>query len=109
MDSTLKVWDVRPFAISSNTSGSNGVGAQEERLTGSYTGATAATESLLIKAGWSRDGKRIVSGSGDRTCVVWDVEVGGKILYKLPGHRGTCTGAALHPSEPIGESTHCKH
>ena len=27
----------------------------------------------------------------------------GTILYKLPGHTGTCTAVALHPKEPIGE------
>ncbi|CAO1621657.1 unnamed protein product [Parajaminaea phylloscopi] len=99
LDSSLKVWDVRPFAVSSGADG-DGDGA-EERLQGSYSGAVAGTDSVLIKAGWSRDGKRIVCGSGDRTCVVWDVELAGKILYKLPGHRGTCTAAALHPREPI--------
>lgn len=100
LDSTLKVWDVRPFAIASSDVGDD----KEERLQGSYTGAVAGTDSVLIKGGWSRDGKRIVCGSGDRTCVIWDVELSGKILYKLPGHRGTCTAAALHPREPIGES-----
>lgn len=67
-------------------------------------------DQLLIKANWSKagtssrgygtSGDRVVAGSGDRTCVIWDVE-SGKILYKLPGHRGTCTAADYHPREPI--------
>lgn len=103
-DSTLKVWDVRPFAIS-NGNGAGGSAGEDERLTGTLTGAAVgANDSLLVRADWSRDGKRIVSGSCDRTCVVWDMEdMRGKVLYKLPGHRGTCTAAALHPREPIGE------
>lgn len=28
----------------------------------------------------------------------------GTILYKLPGHSGTCTAVSLHPKEPISES-----
>lgn len=27
----------------------------------------------------------------------------GTILYKLPGHLGTCAAVALHPKEPISE------
>lgn len=103
LDSSLKIWDVRPFAVASTTS-SDGSGDDPtaQRLSQTLSGALASNESLLIRASWSRDGKRITSGSGDRTCVVWDVE-SSRILYKLPGHRGTCTAAALHPTEPIGE------
>lgn len=105
LDSSLKVWDVRPFAVASTTSADgSGDDPTAQRLSQTLSGALASNESLLIRASWSRDGKRITSGSGDRTCVVWDVE-SSRILYKLPGHRGTCTAAALHPTEPIGKWT----
>ncbi|PWN24479.1 putative U5 snRNP-specific 40 kd protein [Jaminaea rosea] len=102
-DSTLKVWDVRPFAISNGNGARGGEESQDERLTGTFTGAAVGgNDSLLVRADWSRDGKRVVSGSCDRTCVVWDMEdMKGRVVYKLPGHRGTCTAAALHPREPI--------
>lgn len=104
-DSTLKVWDVRPFAISNGNGARAGDESQDERLTGTFTGAAVGgNDSLLVRADWSRDGRRVVSGSCDRTCVVWDMEdMKGRVVYKLPGHRGTCTAAALHPREPIGE------
>ncbi|PWN18438.1 WD40 repeat-like protein [Microstroma glucosiphilum] len=105
LDSTLRVWDVRPFAISSSNGDAAGEvneedRASQERLYRTLSGALNGADALLIKGGWSRDGRRIILGSGDRTCVVWDVE-SEKILYKLPGHRGTCTAAAYHPKEPI--------
>lgn len=95
LDSSLKIWDVRPFAISNGNSDNEG-----SRLSKTLTGSIVGAEQILIQANWSRSADRIVAGSGDRTCVIWDVETG-KILYKLPGHRGTCTAADYHPREPI--------
>lgn len=72
------------------------------RVYRSLTGAPAGFESALIRCAWSKHdgGQRIAAGGGDRTVTVWDVETG-KILYKLPGHKGTVTGVDLHPKEPI--------
>ena len=39
-------------------------------------------------------------GGADRTVCIWDVE-SGKVLYKLPGHKGTVTSVDFHPKEPI--------
>ncbi|KAN0060973.1 hypothetical protein ACQY0O_006707 [Thecaphora frezii] len=97
-DDTLRIWDVRPFAPQPAPGAEN---EQNPRLYRTLRGTTfGGFENLLIKAGWSSDGERVVAGGADRTCTIWDVE-SSAILYKLPGHRGTCTAAALHPREPI--------
>ena len=58
-------------------------------------------EKNLYKASWSKDGKMIAAGSGDRTVVCWDA-ASGRLLYKLPGHKGAVNDVRFSPSEPIG-------
>lgn len=90
MDSTVKTWDIRPFA-------------PLDRHVRTYDGAPSGMEKNLIRASWDSTGKRIAAGSGDRTVVVWDV-TSGKMLYKLPGHKGTVNDVQFAPgSEPIGK------
>ncbi|EPQ28352.1 uncharacterized protein PFL1_04179 [Pseudozyma flocculosa PF-1] len=97
-DDTLRIWDVRPFAPEPAPGAEN---AANPRLHRTLRGTTfGGFENLLVKAGWSSDGEKVVAGGADRTCTIWDVE-SSAILYKLPGHRGTCTAAAYHPKEPI--------
>lgn len=86
LDSSLIIYDVRPFTT------------DETRVYRSLTGAPAGFESTLIRVSWSKhdQGARIAVGGGDRTVTVWDVE-SGKVVYKLPGHKGTVTGVDLHP------------
>lgn len=74
-DSSVKMWDIRPFSPG-------------DRRLKSFTGAPLGLEKNIIKASWSSKGDRIAAGSGDGTAVIWDVQTT-KILYKLPGHRGT--------------------
>lgn len=90
LDSALIIYDVRPFS------------SDPMRVYRSLTGAPAGFEQTLIRCAWSKHdgGQRIAVGGGDRTVTVWEVETG-KILYKLPGHKGTVTGVDLHPREPI--------
>lgn len=95
LDSTLRIWDVRPF-VPEPPPGHQG----SPRLHRTLTGASAGFESLLIRGCWSRDGQSVGWGGGDRTVTIWDVEKS-LITYKLPGHRGTCTAVDLHPREPI--------
>jgi len=33
--------------------------------------------------------------------VVWDADTA-RMLYKLPGHKGSVVGVDFHPKEPIG-------
>ena len=86
LDSALIIYDVRPFS------------SDPMRVHRSLTGAPSGFEQTLIRCAWSRhdNGARIAVGCGDRTVTVWEVETG-RILYKLPGHKGTVTGVDFHP------------
>lgn len=86
MDCALRVWDVRPFAPA-------------ERCVRVLQGATHNFEKLLLRAAWSPDGAKVSAGSADRQVYVWAAS--GKLLYKLPGHKGSVNEVAFHPSEPI--------
>ena len=91
-DGTVRTWDIRPFAPS-------------DRLIKTYDGATAGIERNLIRASWDPKGERIAAGSGDRTVVIWDARTG-KLLYKLPGHKGTVNDVRFSPTdEPISMSS----
>lgn len=90
MDSTVRTWDIRPFAPT-------------ERHIRTLDGAAMGLEKNLMGASWDSDGKKIAAGSGDGTVVVWSSE-SGKLLYKLPGHRGVVNCAEFAPGkEPIRE------
>ncbi|KAL9052389.1 MAG: hypothetical protein Q9162_005419 [Coniocarpon cinnabarinum] len=84
-DSTVRTWDVRPFA-------------PEDRSVQTYDGAPTYMEKNLYKAVWDSEGKRIAAGSGDRTAVVWDVRTG-KLLHKLPGHKGAVNDVRFSPAD----------
>ncbi|MCJ1311058.1 hypothetical protein MMC25_004728 [Agyrium rufum] len=87
-DGTVRTWDIRPFA-------------PLDRLIKTYDGATAGLERNLIRASWDKSGDKIGAGSGDRTAVVWEVRTG-KLLYKLPGHKGSVNDVRFSPgNEPI--------
>ncbi|KAG6811937.1 hypothetical protein H0H92_005166 [Tricholoma furcatifolium] len=84
------IHDVRPFSPSPN------------RVHRVLQGAPAGFENTLLRGAWSREdgGQRVAVGGADRTVTIWEVE-SGKILYKLPGHKGTVTAVDFHPKEPI--------
>ncbi len=91
MDSSVRTWDVRPFA-------------PVDRHVKTYDGATSGLEKNLIRASWDPKGEKIAAGSEDRTVTIWDARTG-KLLYKLPGHKGSVNDVRFHPgSEPISES-----
>ncbi|OJT11379.1 U5 small nuclear ribonucleoprotein 40 kDa protein [Trametes pubescens] len=84
------IHDVRPFSPSPN------------RIHRVLMGAPAGFEHTLLRGAWSKDddGRRVGVGGADRTVCIWEVE-SGKVLYKLPGHKGTVTAVDFHPKEPI--------
>ena len=87
-DGTVRTWDIRPFAPT-------------DRHIRTYDGASTGLDRNLIRAAWDSKGERIAAGSGDRTAVVWDAR-SGKLLYKLPGHKGTVNDVRFAPGdEPI--------
>lgn len=91
-DSTVRTWDIRPFAPA-------------ERHIRTYDGAPTGLEKNLIRASWDRTGEKIAAGSGDRSVVVWETS-SGKLLYKLPGHKGTVNDVRFTPGEePISKCT----
>ncbi|CAG8567878.1 11238_t:CDS:10 [Gigaspora rosea] len=92
MDDTVRIWDVKPFAPAN-------------RLLKIFEGAPHGFEKNLIKPAWSPDGSQIASGSSDRTVVIWDV-ASCRILYKLPGHKGSVNEVDFHPKEPIVDYSH---
>ncbi|KOS20011.1 Pre-mRNA-splicing factor cwf17 [Escovopsis weberi] len=88
MDATARTWDVRPFAPT-------------ERHIRTFDGAAAGVEQNLMGASWDPDGKKIAAASGDGTVVIWASD-SGKLMYKLPGHKGTVNCAEFAPGkEPI--------
>jgi len=84
-DSTVRTWDIRPFAPT-------------DRHVRTYDGAPTGLEKNLLRASWDPQGKRIAAGSGDRSVVVWEVS-SGKLLYKLPGHRGAVNDVRFSPKQ----------
>ncbi|KAL1958857.1 hypothetical protein VTO42DRAFT_3694 [Malbranchea cinnamomea] len=84
-DSTVRTWDIRPFAPA-------------ERHIRTYDGAPTGLEKNLIRASWDRTGEKIGTGSGDRSVVIWETR-SGKLLYKLPGHKGTVNDVRFTPNE----------
>ena len=93
LSSQTIIHDVRPFSPTPN------------RVHRVLMGAPAGFENTLLRGAWSRDdgGRRVGVGGADRTVCIWDVD-SGKVLYKLPGHKGTVTAVDFHPKEPISRS-----
>lgn len=92
MDSTARTWDIRPFAPT-------------ERHIRTFDGAPMGIEKNLVRASWDADGKKIAVGAGDGTVVIWSNDTG-KLMYKLPGHKGTVNCAEFAPGpEPISTFT----
>jgi WD40 repeat protein len=56
----------------------------------------AGHTAMVWSVAYSPDGRRIVTGSGDRTAKVWDAETSGEVLA-LKGHRGEVHGVAFSP------------
>lgn len=89
-DGTVRTWDIRPFAPT-------------DRGVRTFDGAPVGLERNLIRASWDPKGEKVAAGSGDRSVVVWDARTG-KLLYKLPGHKGTVNDVRFSPGEdPISK------
>jgi Prp8 binding protein len=87
-DSTVRTWDVRPFAPA-------------DRRVLTFDGAPTGQERNLLKASWDSKGERIAAGSGDQSVAIWEARTG-KLLNKLPGHRGAVNDVRFHPrDEPL--------
>jgi Prp8 binding protein len=89
MDSSLCSWDVRPFVVDENN--------RCERV---FEGVHHGAEKNLLKCSWSPDGEKVACGSADRVVKIWDA-TSSKLLYYLPGHKGSVNDVIFHPLEPI--------
>lgn len=90
-DGLARTWDIRPFA-------------PVDRSLRSFAGAPVGVERNLVRACWDGKGKRIGVGSGDGSVCVWEARTS-KLVYKLPGHKGTVNDVRFAPGdEPISES-----
>lgn len=92
-DSTARTWDIRPFA-------------PVDRAIRVFDGAQVGLEKNLMRACWDHEGKRVAAGGGDGTVTVWEGR-SGKMVQKLPGHRGTvnCVGVSPDGSMIVSAST----
>ncbi|KAJ7681884.1 WD40-repeat-containing domain protein [Mycena polygramma] len=94
LSSQTLIHDVRPFSPTPT------------RVHRVLVGAPAGFEHTLLRGAWAKDpssaggGGRVAVGGADRMVCVWDVE-SARVLYKLPGHKGTVTSVDFHPKEPI--------
>jgi len=116
MDNAIRVWDIQPFVSgrvvdqpneNPSETGSESkewvnksVKESQERCKQILFGPLHGTEKLLIKANWSKDTTKVVSGSSDKCAYLLDVW-SGQVKYKLPGHTGSCNEVDIHPFEPI--------
>lgn len=89
-DGLARTWDIRPFA-------------PVDRSVRTFAGAPVGVERNLVRASWDSKGERVGVGSGDGSVCVWESRTG-KLIYKLPGHRGTVNDVRFAPGEePISE------
>lgn len=86
----MRTWDVRPFAPA-------------DRRIQTYDGAPTGHERNLLKASWDSTGEKIAAGGGDQNVTIWEARTG-KLLNKLPGHRGAVNDVRFHPlGEPLSK------
>ncbi|CZT17567.1 probable U5 snRNP-specific protein-like factor and related proteins [Ramularia collo-cygni] len=82
-DSTVRTWDIRPFAPT-------------DRAIKVFDGAQVGLEKNLIRASFDAEGARIAAGGGDGSATIWETK-SGKMLHKLPGHKGTVNDVRISP------------
>lgn len=69
-----------------------------------YSGAVSGNQYQLIRACFSPDNTRIISGSEDMTLCMWEF-ASRRLIRKFADHRGAVLDSAYHPNQPIILST----
>jgi len=88
MDGHLFQWDIRPFILD-----------EQNRCELEFEGVKHSNEKNLLKCAWSPDQEYVTSGSADSIVKVWSASTG-KLLYYLPGHKGSVNEVIFHPTVP---------
>ncbi|KAK5155042.1 hypothetical protein LTS14_005997 [Recurvomyces mirabilis] len=86
-DSTARTWDIRPFA-------------PQDRQIRVFDGAQAGLEKNLFRACWDREGKRVAVGGGEGVVTVWEA-ASGKMVARLPGHKGSVNEVDFSPDGTV--------
>jgi len=86
MDSSVRIWDVRPF-----------VGNASRALNELY-GAAHGFDKNLLRCSWSPDDKFIAAGSSDRIVYVWNA-LTGQVAHRLAGHKAPVNDVKFNPSK----------
>ena len=105
-DSEVHVWDAA-HAIERTGEPEDGWTAQR------LLGHVHSQERDLLRCAWSADGRKVAAGSADGLLNVWKVpsaDAGNAAgaappppmmpVWRLPGHAGTVTAVAFHPTRP---------
>lgn len=87
MDGTMRLWDIGSFC-------------KGERQKQVYSGIQHNMELNLIRCNWSPEGRLVCSGSADGQVYIFDRQTA-KMVYMLPGHKGSVNEVDMHPTEPI--------
>ena len=81
--------DARWLAIGGYLSDAEPISASVIRLydfaTGKLVKLLTGHKNVVHALSFSPDGKRLISGSGDKTAIIWDVAAG-QVLFRLAGH-----------------------
>ena len=88
-DKTAKVWDAKVEDDEDDTLGL-ALERSEELLT------LSGHDDSVLSVGWSPDGRRLATGSKDKTARVWDAGTGEELLA-LPGHKRPVSSVAWSP------------
>ena len=96
MDSSLRVWDIRPFALNTAIANANANARQEAVLYGVHHGA----EKLMLRCAWSSNQEYLSCGSADKIVHLYE----GNHYRELcgwPGHKASVNEVIFHPTENI--------
>jgi len=87
MDGCMRLWDIGAYCK----------GTRQKRV---YQGIQHNMEMNLIRCNWSPEGRLVCSGSADGQVYIFDRQTA-KMVYMLPGHKGSVNEVDMHPTEPI--------
>eukprot|EP00039_Didymoeca_costata_P033217 m.41343 g.41343 ORF g.41343 m.41343 type:complete len:617 (-) comp9756_c0_seq2:46-1896(-) len=93
-DNSVIIWELDENNKQSNTFGETEINVENWRA---YKTMRKHTDQVFDLA-WSPDSTRIVSGSVDKTCIVWEIE-SEKVLQTLKDHKHHVQGVAWDPRD----------